>query len=618
MKKPGREFLFTFLHYTFGIGVIIFLLSVPIASRLGVAFRSDFSTIAIGIFLLYLIFSLFPGTIKNTLIFSFIAFLFAISVAGLWGSGQSEQYLIGGIIPFSDARFYYMDARRLLEGAQFVTGAGRRPLFAALLSSLQWTSGQNLYLSIGFLIIIISLTTYFAVREVHSSENPVAAGLFLVLIFFYIRFLLGKTMSEMIGLPVGLLAFYFLYRSSKEKRNLFFLIGLFLLTLALNARAGAFFILPMLVIWGGLVFPSTKRINWRIIVQGAVVIILGFGINLLVFNQLSKPDSTPFGNFSFTLYGLSRGGQSWTLIYEEHPEFASLPSGQAYASVYQMAFDNIRHNPGDLVRGIAGSYATFFSLDDYYGSLCWFGGSNTIGAVARLFIYILMAVGIISTTKKYKDASQSLMLLAFIGIVLSIVAIPPRDSNRMRVFAATFPFFAIIPALGLSTIFSKIPLKRRLFSQSQSISPLLPGSVGVMLILMMTVLPVTIKDSTKPQTINQLTCPEGFTSLSFRLLSGNYIKIHDQGSLKQDWVPDLQKQNFSRLAHDLPNWELFPVLTKIGQGQMLISDLNLNDMNEMMLIADWDKVSHSGEIQSICAKYQTDTDLKLYNVYIAD
>ncbi len=116
----------------------------------GLAFRYDFTSIAVSIFVLYVLISLFRGYFQDTLLFLFIAFLFVIPVIGLWASGQSEQYLIGGIIPFSDARFYYMDSRRLLEGSLFVTGASRRPFFAAFLSSLQWLTGQNLYITLGY------------------------------------------------------------------------------------------------------------------------------------------------------------------------------------------------------------------------------------------------------------------------------------------------------------------------------------------------------------------------------------------------------------------------------------------------------------------------------------
>jgi hypothetical protein len=619
MKTSGKEIILQLIHYTIGIAVIVIVVSLTAAARLGVKFRSDFSTILIAIFLLYLVISLFPGKTKFALLFSFIAFLFAIPLTGLWGSGQSEQYLISGIIPFSDARFYYMDARRLLEGDLFSTGAGRRPLFAALLASIQWMTGQNLYVSLTLLIVVIALTTYFAMREIHSSENAVAAGFFLILIFFYIRFLLGKTMSEMIGLPFGLLAFFFLYRSSTRKQIPYFLFGLYLLTLGLNARAGAFFILPMLVLWGAFAFAQPKRFNWRVGVLGVLVVVAGFVTNLLVFNQLSKPDSTPFGNFSFTLYGLSRGGQSWTLVYEEHPEISTLPGDEAYSTVYQMAFENVRNNPAELLKGIAGSYAMFFSLDDYYGSLCWFGGSNAIGAAARLVVFLLMAVGLITTTIKFNDPTKSLMVAAFFGIILSVMVIPPRDSNHMRVFAATFPFFAILPVSGLSFLFSKLPNKRRIFADNPpALSPILPGILSMVLILLITVVPLVIKGFASKPVPAQITCPKGLTSLSFRVLPGNFINIHEQGSLEQDWLPNLQKNNFARLAHDLPNWELFPVLTGIEQDQMMISDLNLYDMKEMILITNRDAIKPGTEIQSICATYQDAADLALYNVYIAD
>jgi hypothetical protein len=41
-------------------------------------------------------------------------------------------------------------------------------------------------------------------------------------------------------------------------------------------------------------------------------------------------------------------------------------------------------------------------------------------------------------------------------------------------------------------------------------------------------------------------------------------------------------------------------------------------MREMILITDVDQVKNTTEVQTICGTYQTDPDLKDYNVYFAD
>jgi len=618
MKNTGREIINGILHYTVGAAVILLLLCLPYAARFGITFRSNFSTLVIVIFLGYLAISLVPGRLKPILIIAFMAALFTLPVVGLWGSGQSEQYIIGGIIPFSDARFYYMDARRLLEGSPFATGAARRPLFAALFSTLQWMTGQNLYVSLGLLVGLLALTVYFCVREIHSSRSASSAGFFLLLIFFYIRFLLGKPMTEMIGLPLGLLAFFFIFRSAREKRMPFFLFGLFLLTLALNARAGAFFILPALVIWAGFSFKVVKKFNWKAGLFSVLVVAAGFAVNLLVFNVLSNPDTTPFGNFGSTLYGLSRGGQSWTLIYEEHPEVTSMPVNQSTEFVYRLAMDNIRQHPGDLFKGFLNSYAMFFSLDDYYGSLCWFGGSNVIGMAARIFLYLLMALGVILSIRKIKDATSSMLLAGFFGILLSVTFLPPRDSNHMRVYAATFPFFAAIPVVGLGEIIAMIPLKKKFFPPLPFIDHRMPVYFSGIILVLMVIFPIGLRVTSHIVELPKADCSTGLTPISFRLLPGNHIIIREQGSIPRDWVPNLQRKNFERLAHDLPNWELFPMLTGIRENQMLISDLNLFNGEEILLIADENKIKNTSDIQSVCGIHKTDEDLKIYNVYIAD
>ncbi len=464
----------------------------------------------------------------------------------------------------------------------------------------------------------MAISVFFGIREIHATESPFAAGFFLFLLFFYVRFLLGKTMSEMIGLPLGLLAFFFLHRSAREKKAGIFLPGILLLTLALNARAGAFFILPAIILWSGFTFCSNNHINWRLMLFALIVVVLGFSLNFLVFHYVSAPGSTPFGNFSYTLYGITRGGQSWTLIFEEHPEINSLPTSEIYNYVYHISFENIKNHPLDLIKGLIHSYSVFFSLDDYYGSLCWFGSGNLIGDIAKILFYLLMAMGTVIGVKKRSDPRMSLLVAAFMGIVLSISLLPPSDSNRMRAYAATIPFFLAIPVIAVGAISRRVPWINKFFPKIQPPAINTAGIFTLCVLLLMTVFPIGLNSFTKPAEIDRFECAQGLKPIVFRLLPGNHIFIHDQGSLAGNWLPDIQKKDFIRLVHDLPNWELFPVLTGLKENQVLISDLNLIDMDEMILIADRDKIDRNSELQTACGIHQDIEELKVYNVYIAD
>ncbi len=230
------------------------LLSLPIPQQLGLSVRYDFTVILIPIIGLAFL-ALLPAGWKGTLPgLGLVLGLFALTVSGLWTSGVSEPSILGGLMPFSDAAGYYSDARRLLEGQLFSSFSSRRPLFAGMLSALLWLTGRNLQLTIAVLVAVTGIACYLLVREVQSTHGTLAATLVMVVLFVYYRRFSGTTLTENLGFPAGALALALVWRGAGQKKRGYVFGGIFLLTLALNARAGAFFVLPVLVIWAAWVF----------------------------------------------------------------------------------------------------------------------------------------------------------------------------------------------------------------------------------------------------------------------------------------------------------------------------------------------------------------------------
>jgi hypothetical protein len=602
-----------------GIAILAFFLLIPTPRQFGLAFRYDFLPILGSIGLILILIFLIPGRLSRFLLFLLVSTIFVVPVAGLWASGQSEQYLLGGIVPFSDARGYFMDARRLLEGSQFITGAARRPLFTALLSSLQWITGQNLYLTIAILVFIIVISVYLAVREVKTIDGPLAGIFFLLLVFFYSRLLMGKTLSELAGLPLALLSLVLLLRGAQTNRLIYLVAGLFLISLGLNSRAGAFIILPFLALWIGWFERKDRSFNWRSFLLACAVVGFGFAVNLAVYKLYTSPEIVPFGNFSHTIYGLARGGLGWTQIYTEHPEIWTMPADRQANYVYSLTLEIIQRKPWNLVTGITSSVGTFFSLDDYYGSIGWFGGEGTIGNLSRIVLYILFPFGIFDCIRNFKKPSRSLVLFAFIGIFLSIPFAPPIDSNRMRVYAATIPYFVIIPCFGLSFLLNFLPWKFFKNPDPQQEYDILPAfSLAAVLILLMTLLPLIPFYFSNQIVAPSIECPTDLTQVSFRVLPGNNIRIIEQDSSSKDWVPEIREKSFSTRVHNLPNWETFPLFTTVKPGKIILADLDLKTMDAMILIADWKHLVKTSEIQSVCARPSDDPMLKSYNVFFAE
>lgn len=134
--------------------------------------------------------------------------LFAAPISYKWTTGYSDGSVIGGLIPYKDAKDYYMGAGRILDGLPLdrEARAVRRPLFPGFIASLELLDGQNLKVTVGLLAALAALSLYLSARQIRITSGPLGAGLYSSLMYFYIQPLTGYLMSELAGFIVGCLA----------------------------------------------------------------------------------------------------------------------------------------------------------------------------------------------------------------------------------------------------------------------------------------------------------------------------------------------------------------------------------------------------------------------------
>jgi hypothetical protein len=90
------------------------------------------------------------------------------------------------------------------------------------------------------------------------------------------------------------------------------------LTIALTARAGAFFILPIIVLWLGINYRNA--LGWRKpMVVGITVVVIGMMANLVMVKVVGSPGGVPFSNYSYALYGLASGNKGWGQVMVDYP-----------------------------------------------------------------------------------------------------------------------------------------------------------------------------------------------------------------------------------------------------------------------------------------------------------
>ena len=159
-----------------------FVLALVLPRQIGLTFRYDFSIVIPFIYLLLGLSFYFSGYKGRLIALSVTLIIFALPLSGLWNSGNSERYLIGGLFPFSDAYHYYMDAKRLLIQQPFSDFTARRPLFSAMLAVILFVTKQNLQVTLALLVLITACSSYIATREIQKEFGTIPAVLFLSLI----------------------------------------------------------------------------------------------------------------------------------------------------------------------------------------------------------------------------------------------------------------------------------------------------------------------------------------------------------------------------------------------------------------------------------------------------
>jgi hypothetical protein len=425
--------------------------------------------------------------------------LCGLVLAGIWQEQVSDLSTLAGLYPHGDARSYLNGALNLLHGQELHPKASRRPLAIVLWAGLFKLGGMDLKITLALMVFFSALALGFLSRAVYKSYGwQVGYIIFLSLFLFYRRFV-GTFLTEHLGLALGCLACMLLMQAVHEHRRSLVYGGLLLLTLALNARAGAFFLLPCLALWAGWHWRGQQRFSFKVCSLATIALLSGFAVNSLALHSLGQREASQ-GNFSYTLYGLVHGG-NWTLVLEEHPELLVLPEIERHQAIYDLAWHKISSEPSSVLRGAARAYRAFFGSIQGPYSFVFFAlqhnmltqtageapgikeinPASIVKAVQEQplkygqifaafawygFFFLLAGIGFFFIIKN-KHPLQGLILCAWVGILASIPFIPPWDVDLMRVHAASLPFLLFPPAFGCAALFGTFGKQESLIFQQR-------------------------------------------------------------------------------------------------------------------------------------------------------
>ena len=509
----------------------------------------------------------------------------ALALGGIWQSAVSDQAVLAGLLPVSDASSYLADALRLGDGMPLTSLAVRRPLFTGAFGSLLSFCGGDLRLALAITAVLVGVCLFLATDALRRTHGRLAAGVLLVLLYCFARRYTGTVLSEQFGLAAGALAFAMLWMGGILRRPALFLPGMTVLALALNARAGAFFVLPALALWVGWRFGASWRGRTGWCVTACAFAALGFLVNALAFRLLVAEGALPFSNFGHVLYSTLAGAETWRFALQQHPDLAALPEPEQARRLYAMSWELVRSDPTRLFTGAAraltdavvGIRNTLFSfvlirspqgspIIDLLGAkgLAGLGDAwrtnayqtlNILAAVGTVLLLDLLALaGVMRAALGRFGPAGSLALAALAGQAASLPFAPPWDADNMRVYAATIPLLALLPALALAPGQSvpEVAPEAAVTSRCTGLR-----TAALLLVLLCLPAPVLVLAGHTPTPGLSPDCPPGATPMVTRVHPGLTVRLRNdvaQGSVFDGRVtPEAIRANAHPLQRAYPD-----------------------------------------------------------------
>jgi hypothetical protein len=539
------------------------------------------------------------GLLWETVSLAAVLGLFACSLIYKWQTAQYDGNLIGGMLPWSDATDYFRETYRLLEGMRLSMWGTRRPIFASLLSVLFRITDCNLQLSIAILVALNGMAIYAAAREIRRAYGAFAAAIFTTLGYLFYRSWAGTTLTENIGLALGALGLSLLVRSAREKNFKLANYGLFVLTIAMNARAGALFILPVLAIWIYFVFRSSIP-PWKTLTVSTIAIVLGFGGNFILVRTLGAQGSVPFSNYSYVFYGLASGNKGWTQVLTDHPQAQE-------ADIPRLAIEKFKEDPARLLKGITLSYSDYVKT---HGGAFGFVRLASFGDGFNILLWALTVCGLWICVWSRRSPIYSLLLAGIAGVLASVSLVPPIDADSMRAYAATIPVTACLVAAGIG-IFGKVfgsnPENRVAAIEQDSLD--LSLSLSIALVGICIVLPPLLPPFERPPVQNKnLTCAPGDRNSVMVVGRGSFVNLIRDDEAQESYLPNIRISDFRKpLVYGSGYPLLDRELLQLQPGQ------SIGITSTQFVVSEPDPLSRG--IHSVCATPASTEWLRAYNFF---
>jgi hypothetical protein len=530
---------------------------------------------------------------------AFIFPLFALALNGLWAGAYTENNVIAGLIPRTDAFSFYTGAVSLVESGYLVGYARRRPLFGGFLGFILWVCGGNLQIALSVITYLVAVVIFISFVKISESFVSPAAIIYLLVVFLFSRRQIGITMSETLGLLLGVIAllnftiFINTFKSNIRQSRFFFILGVALFTLGQAARPGAVATIPLLVLFAGWVFRNDKKFSWKWMFVTLVSVIFVYYLDSVLYRMITQPGGTQINNIGYGIYGLVVGGKGWEQIFIDHPIINQLPPGAREQKIMALIWQSFISNPENLLHGMLVQFRILFSFSPA-NSVYSFAWSNNIIFNYYLisFLYILAVLGIISTYLRKREEIGLLMIVFVLGFFFSLFFAPAYQQQYMRLYAASVPMLGFLPAFGMDFLMQRLAKKHRIFNylnRKQSFNFNGEGSalISLLLIVILFIGPITTRKFGKAKEIPEtIGCLGGQDEVIMKYYPGSSIHIYRNDPSIMTWVPSITQLDYKGSIHRICCGDEITYFKNIPAPNTMYPALNLINGNEMYLISN--------------------------------
>ena len=355
----------------------------------------------------------------------------------IWSTGLSHPNAIGGLLPWNDAAGYFGCAVAVLDHDTLSAFCERRPAYSLYLAGLLTLADNELQRALVLQAVVTAGALWVVAAAIRPRWGLAASLLSIGVVAAFASTTVTTTLTENLGLVLGAAGSVLFLAGAQDRSPLRLAGGAFVLAMALNARAGAFFVLPALVAWPFLSGTIPLAGKWRLSLSILLAALAGSLPGYVLAQIYGAGTGQMHSNFSYTLYGLVAGGERWTFAAN-----TLTPQGGALTTdaVYRAAWELFIRQPHLLAVGLFQGWLEYLQRLHLY-----------IGWIpARVAVAACWLWGLASLARSARTGAERALLAMMAGVMVSapILAI----EGDIRVFAATIALDGIVAAYGLSRL----------------------------------------------------------------------------------------------------------------------------------------------------------------------